>query len=197
MNDKKIEILLDSFEKLKSKINDSDRDYLYSIHKIIKKLFSYDKDMAVNIWEFCLKEFQNYEDDYRYCNHMWAIIGCPFDDYIISFGLDNTLNLLNNHPVIKSTIFEKWYHYSNIFFEKLAASNKLFELDEYLCLLENNKKFLNNHSYDDGIGELLKSLTSNLEFLPTAECVELLLNHAKLANEENQSIINVNLIDYL
>ena len=197
MNDKKIEILLESFEKLKPHINDSNDDYLRTIDGIIEKMFSLDRAMAINMWEFCLTQYNNYEDDYHYCNNMYYIISRPFDEYLRCFGLNNTLLLLDNHPVIKNAIFEKWYYYSSNFFKKLAETNKLFELDEYLHILENNRKFLSNHSHDDGIGELIKGLTSYMQFEPTSECVELLLSHAKLANEDNQAIINVNLIDYL
>ena len=197
MNDKKIKILLNSFEKLKSKINDSDYQYLSSIRDIIIKLFVTDKALAINMWEYCLEEFKHYDEDYYYCNHMWSIVQCPFEDYMKLFGLEDTLNLLNNHSVVKNAIFEKWYSYSSIFFEKLVETNKLYELDEYLHILENNKKFLSNHSYDDGIGELIKSLTSHMKFEPASELIDLLLSHAKFANEENQAIININLIDYL
>lgn len=197
MSNTKTEILLDSFEKLKSKINDSDYDYLYSINKIIRALLGTDKELSVNIWEYCLEEFKHYEDDYYYCNHMWAIIKVPFEDYLRFCGIKNTINLLNTHPIIKNTIYERYYSFSDNYIQSLIKNNLLFELDEYLLKLENNKLFMKNHNTDDGIGEAIEYITHMMDCKPSSECIELLLSHAKLANEEHQAQINVNLIDYL
>lgn len=197
MNDKKIEILLDSFEKLKSKINDPDEDYAGSIGKIIKKLLGIDKELSIKIWEYCLGEFKNYNDDDYYCNHMYYIADCPFEDYLRFCGIKNTVNLLNTHPIIKNTIYNKYYHFSNNFAQSLIKSNMLFELDEYLQNLENNNLFMKNHNTDDGIGDAIAYITNMLDCVPTKECVDLLLSHAKLANEDHQATITVNLIDYL
>ena len=109
MNDKKIEILLDSFEKLKSKINDQNDDYLRTINDIIEKMYSLDKNIAVNMWEHCLTKYNNYEDDYRYCNNMYFIVLCPFNNYLRNFGIDDTLDLLKDHPIIKKSVFERYY----------------------------------------------------------------------------------------
>lgn len=197
MNNKKIEILLESFEKLKPMINDSDDGYLYSIKKIISKLLECDKDLAINIWEYCLTKFEHYNDDYGYCNHMYTIVKCPFEENLRVCGLDDTLLLLDTHHVIKSTIYEKYYSISYDFVESLIKSNKLFELDEYLQKLKTNKLFMKNHNHDDGIGDALAYITNMSGFCPSSDCIELLLNHAKSASNENQARINVNLIDYL
>lgn len=198
MNDKKIEILLDSFEKLKANINDEDDTYIRTLDDIIEKMFSLDKYIAIDIWEYCLSERKSYDDrNVSQSNSLYFIVKCPFEVFLNTFGLEETLLLLSKHTVIKKTIYEKYPSISYDFCLALVNSNKLYELNDYLHNIEKNQQFMNNRHHDDGIGDAIAYLTNMSGFSPTSECVELLLEHAKLANKSNQSVINVNLIDYL
>lgn len=109
---------------------------------------------------------------------------------------------MNEHPVIKSAIFEK-YDSSSIyenFFGRLISTNRLLELDEYFHIIENNT----NLSKNDEIDKLLITLTSeyfvenNVKNKKLSnDCVSLLLEHTKLASVQSQAIINMNLFEYL
>ena len=93
----------------------------------------------------------------------------------------------------KSSIYEN-------FFARLISTNRLFELDEYLRLIRSNVNLIQNDEFD----KLLITLTSDY-FIEkniknkklSNDCVALLLEYAKLASEQSQAIINMNLFEYL
>lgn len=201
---KQVELLIDIFEKLKPHINDCDcsmYEIADSIRKTIQKMFDIDKSLAIDMWVCCLTEFSHYDDD-RGASVKSYIIERIFNTYLVKYHTDDTIKLISEYPVIKTAIFEK-HNSSSVyenFFGRLISTNRLFELDEYLHLLENNY----NLSKDNGFDELLITLTSeyyierNIKNKRLSnDCVLLLLEHAKFASEQSQAIINMNLFDYM
>lgn len=139
---KQIELLIDIFEKLKPHINDCDSsiyETANTIRKTIQKMFDIDKPLAIDMWECCLSEFSHYDDDDGSSVKEY-IIERIFNTYLVKYHTNDTIKLMNEHPVIKKVIFEKHDSskiYEN-FFGRLISTNRLYELDKYLHLIENN-----------------------------------------------------------
>lgn len=201
---KQIEILIDIFEKLKTHINDCDYsvyETANTIRKTIQKMFDINKSLAIDMWVCCLTEFTHYDDEYG-ASMKDYVIERIFNTYLVKYHTDDTIKLMNQYPVIKMAVFEK-HEKSSIyenFFARLISTNRLFELDEYLRLIRSNVNLIQNDEFD----KLLITLTSDY-FIEkniknkklSNDCVALLLEYAKLASEQSQAIINMNLFEYL
>ena len=189
---------------MKIHINDCDfsvYETANTIRKTIQKMFDIDKSLAIDMWVCCLTEFIHYDDGYG-ASIKEYVIERIFNTYLVKYHTDDTIKLMNKYPIIKIAVFEK-HEKSSIyenFFARLISTNRLFELDEYFRLIRSNINLIQNDEFD----KLLITLTSDY-FIEkniknkklSNDCVALLLEYAKLASEQSQAIINMNLFEYL
>lgn len=173
--DFKMQVLLNSFETLKSDIEGNDK----TIGDIIQKMFSIDMDMAIELWKHTFdkyKEFGSY------------LIVNSLDEQL---GISKLAELIISDEVIKTQIFQ----YDEYVYDPLVAyfinNNDLKNANDLLELMYNN-----NNLYKSFGTELLTIITPYCNKI-TSEGVELLYSWAEKTSDTDKAKINVALLEYL
>ena len=189
----KIDILTQSFEVLKSNIENNTSD-LSEISSIIEQMFVLDEDSALMMWEYALANYTHYS---RWNgNATYYITSSLLSTYENRFGIDKLLSMLEIHPIIKHNVFSESYCIDYFFFITLINTNKLYEFSEYYSIVEKNDNFLNCDDHDDSRGEMLEYISGMIDGA-SDDGIALLLQKANEVSEKSKAIVNVNLLKYM
>lgn len=192
-NQQKIDILTQSFDVLKSNIENNTTD-LSEISSIIEQMFVLDEDSALMMWEYSLSNYTHYSSWNG--NATYYITSSLLSTYENRFGIDKLLSMLEMHPIIKRKVFSESYCIDYFFFITLIKTNKLYEFSEYYSIVEKNDNFLNNDDHDDSRGAMLEYISGMIDGA-SDDGIALLLQKSNEVSEKSKAIVNVNLLKYM
>lgn len=149
-NEKKKEILLQSFNVLKKDIYENASD----LRSLIKKIAEFDLDLALEMWKFILENYNRY--DYPY-NETYYITGGIIDSLAEKYGIDKLSEYILNDQLVLNKLYHESANIDDLVVAYLIDGNQLDKANDLLKLIHNNMNFLRAED-EDRFGKYLYNI---------------------------------------
>lgn len=189
-NDKKKDMLLQSFNVLKSNIeNHSDK-----IKEIIGKMSKLDLQTAIEMWEFVLGKGKNLIHD---SSKAYRLCGGIIYDLEQAIGKNAVMDIIESNGMIRKNVYGQS---GDICCSTYCSAKKFIEINNIELANEIITYFYENKYKSQTFAEILEQLCDfNVDEIKLSpDTVEMLLSWSeKLNDEEEKARIMVTLTDYI
>ena len=189
-NEKKREMLLNTFELLKDDFDNNSS----SLSSIIVKMLKIDVDTAVDMWSYLLKR---YSSKVRDEDEAYDLCGSIMYDGENAIGMEKMGDIILGNSTLKKALFGQSADDIALYFGELIINkidmNDLQTVDEILNLVYNNK-YKQNSWYD-----IMESvIPEDDEIQVTEEALELLEMWCdKVTNAQERAKLNLKLMEFM
>lgn len=189
-NEKKKEILMQSFNVLKKNIYKN----AYDLQKLIEKMADLDINMALEMWKFILEKYDRYEQYYNETPALTSrIIGC-FSERL---GMDKVSKIILEDKVIRNNLYHVSANCDEEVLAYLIDGNQLDKANELLELINSNVNFLRAED-EDRLGEYLHNLLYLYCKNITKDKMDFIFSWVeKVPSEEGRAKLHVLLLEYM
>lgn len=189
-NEKKKEILLQSFNVLKKDIYNSSSD----LHTLICKTADFDLDMALEMWKFVLENYSRFDEPY---NETCCVTQLIVRDIADKIGIDKVSKFVFENLSVRN----KLYHESACVDDKVMAhlidTNQLDKANVLFELIHSNVNFLSAND-EDSFGKYLHILFNLYCQNITKDKMNFISSWVeKVPTEEGRAKLYVILLDYM
>ena len=189
-NERKKEILLQSFNVLKKNIYENASD----LESLIEKIADLDFNMALEMWKFILENYNRYD---QYYNETYYITGGIISNLSGKFGIDKLSKFILEDQLVRNKLYNVSANVDDQVVAYLIDGNQLDKANDLLELIHSNVNFLRAED-EDRFGKYLHSLfyleCKNI----TEDKMDFIFSWVeKVPSEEGRAKLHVLLLEYM
>lgn len=189
-NEKKKEILLQSFNVLKKNIYENASD----LENLIKKIAEFDLDMALEMWKFILKNYNRYD---QYYNETYCITSSLIDSLAKKYGIDRLSEFILNDQLVLNKLYHESANVDDQVVAYLIDGNQLDKANDLFKLIHSNMNFLRAEE-EDRFGKYLYNLFYLYRKNITEDKMDFIFSWVeKVPSEEGRAKLHVLLLEYM